>query len=100
MTDRRVVSGILFSPRGGSAHAARALNARLPGEGWDTSLVAGSRRDAGPAQDARAFYGELDDLSVVDFTTALASPAARRGADAPLVRGPSRRTRPRLRVAR
>jgi len=95
MTDRRVVSGILFSPRGGSAHAARALNARLPGEGWDTSLVAGSRRDAGPAQDARAFYGELDDLSVVDFTT-----AARRGADAPLVRGPSRRTRPRLRVAR
>ena len=71
---RRVVSGILFAPRGGSAHAARALNARLPGEGWDTSLVAGSRRDAGPAQDARAFYGELDDLSVVDFTAALASP--------------------------
>ncbi len=73
MTDRRrVVSGILFSPRGGSAHAARALNARLPREGWETSLVAGSRRDAGPAQDARAFYGELDDLSVVDFTAALA----------------------------
>jgi glycosyltransferase involved in cell wall biosynthesis len=71
---RRVVSGILFSPRGGSAHAARALNARLPGEGWDTSLVAGSRRDAGPAQDARAFYGEVEDLSVVDFTAALASP--------------------------
>ena len=70
---RRVVSGILFSPRGGSAHAARALNARLPGEGWDASLVAGSRRDAGPAQDARAFYGELDDLSVVDFTAALAA---------------------------
>lgn len=74
MTGRRVVSGILFSPRGGSAHAARALNARLPGEGWETSLVTGSRRDAGPAQDARAFYGEVDDLGVVDFTTALASP--------------------------
>ena len=74
MTDRRVVSGILFSPRGGSAHAARALNARLPGEGWDTSLVAGSRRDAGSAQDARAFYGAVDDLSVVDFTAALAGP--------------------------
>ncbi len=74
MTDRRrVVSGILFSPRGGSAHAARALTTRLPDEGWDASLVSGSRRDAGPVQDARAFYGELDDLTVVDFTAALAA---------------------------
>lgn len=74
MTDRRVVSGIVFSPRGGSAHAARALSARLPGEGWDSALVAGSRRDAGSAQDARAFYSGLDHLSVVDFTPALAAP--------------------------
>ena len=74
MADQRVVSGILFSPRGGSAHAARALNARLPSEGWAASLVAGSRRDAGPAQDAHAFYGEVAGLSVVDFTAALRAP--------------------------
>lgn len=68
---RRAVSAIYFSPRGGSSHAARALCGRLAGEGWRASLVAGSRRDAGPDQDAGAFYGELDDLSVVDFTAAL-----------------------------
>ena len=69
----RVVSAILFSPRGGSSHAARALSAGLPDEGWDVSLLAGSRSDSGPEQDARAFYSGLDDLHVVDFTTALAA---------------------------
>lgn len=71
---RRVVSAILFAPRGGSSHAARALSARLPGEGWVSTLVAGSRRDAGPEQDARAFYTGQDDLHVVDFTDALLAP--------------------------
>ncbi len=70
---RRVVSAILFSPRGGSSHAARALSAGLSAEGWASSLVAGSRGDAGPDQDARAFYCEMEDLSVVDFTAALQS---------------------------
>ncbi len=75
MTDHgTVVSAILFSPRGGSAHAARALGLRLPAEGWTTSLVAGSRCDAGPDQDARSFYAGLDDLHVVDFTAALQTP--------------------------
>ena len=68
---RRAVSAILFSPRGGSAHAARALSAGLPGEGWTSSLLAGSRSDAGPEQDARSFYDAIDGLQVVDFTTAL-----------------------------
>jgi glycosyltransferase involved in cell wall biosynthesis len=68
---RRVVSAILFSPRGGSAHAARALSARLPDEGWDASLVAGSRSDAGGSQDAHDFYADLPGLSIVDFTPAL-----------------------------
>ena len=53
---RRVVSAILFSPRGGSSHAARAFSALLPSEGWDSSLVAGSRRDGDPEEDARVFY--------------------------------------------
>ena len=70
---RRVVSTILFSPRGGSSHAARALTSGLPDEGWTASLLSGSRRDAGPTQDARAFYDCLEDLATVDFTAALRS---------------------------
>ena len=67
----RVVSAILFSPRGGSSHAARALSARLPDEGWDATLLAGSRSDRGPEQDARAFYAGVPGLRPVDFTPAL-----------------------------
>ena len=71
---RRVVSAILFSPRGGSSHATRALSAGLPAEGWAASLVAGSRGDAGPEQDAHAFYAGQENLTVVDFTAALRAP--------------------------
>ena len=70
---RRVVSAILFSPRGGSSHATRALSARLPAEGWSASLIAGSRGDAGPDQDAHAFYAGQPHLTAVDFTDALAA---------------------------
>lgn len=70
---RRVVSAILFSPRGGSSHATRALCARLPAQGWTASLIAGSRGDAGPDQDAHAFYAGQHGLTVVDFTDALAA---------------------------
>ena len=69
----RVVSAILFSPRGGSSHAARALIRRLPEDGWDATLVAGSRSDCGPEQDATAFYAGAIDLRVVDFTPALSA---------------------------
>ena len=68
---RRVVSAILFSPRGGSSHAARALSLGLATEGWQSSLVAGSRGDASEQEDARVFYADVDELSVVDFTAAL-----------------------------
>ncbi len=68
----RVVSAILFSPRGGSAPAARALARGLRGEGCAVSLVAGSRRDLGPHGDAGTFYG---DVRAVSFDAALASAA-------------------------
>lgn len=71
---RRAVSAILFSPRGGSSHAARALAAGLATEDWSSSFVTGSRSDAGPEQDARRFYAPLADLTVVDFTPALGTP--------------------------
>ena len=68
----RVLSAILFSPRGGSAHAARALADGLRTQGCSVTLVAGSRADLGIHGDARAFYG---DVHAVKFDAALASGA-------------------------
>src|SRR2546423_54655 len=68
-----VVSAILFSPRGGSAHAARAHVRGLRELGWSVTLLAGSRGEAEPDGDARAFYG--DDVHAVDFSPALATDA-------------------------
>jgi glycosyltransferase involved in cell wall biosynthesis len=62
----------LFSPRGGSAHVARALAAGLRAQGCAVALVAGSRSDLGGHGDARRFYGD-GDVHIVDFDPALAS---------------------------
>jgi hypothetical protein len=64
----RVLSAIQFSPRGGSAHAARALARGLRDQDFEVTLLAGSRRDQGVHGDARAFYG---DVHPVDFDAAL-----------------------------
>jgi glycosyltransferase involved in cell wall biosynthesis len=69
----RALSAIMFSPRGGSAHAARTLARRLPDLRWTARLVSGSRDDLGSDGDARRFYAGLD-LEVVDFTAALRAP--------------------------
>ncbi|MDQ6749621.1 MAG: glycosyltransferase family 4 protein [Actinomycetota bacterium] len=66
----RVLSGILFFPRGGSAHVARALAHELARHGWAVTLVSGSRSDLGVDGDARCFYAGLD-VRPVDFTPAL-----------------------------
>src|SRR5882757_3274881 len=62
---RRVVSALMFFPRGGSSHVARALADALPDYGWDVTVVAGSL----PARhsDAEAFYDGLD-VVPVDFS--------------------------------
>jgi glycosyltransferase involved in cell wall biosynthesis len=82
----RVLSAILFSPRGGSAHAARALTRNLCDQGYAVTLVAGSRSDQGAHGDARAFYG--GSVHAVSFDAALATDAPQRFAgqagDAPL----------------
>lgn len=70
-----VLSAILFSPRGGSAHAARALAQGLRDQGCAVTLLAGSRGDQGVHGDARAFYG---DVRRVDFDLALASATPQR----------------------
>jgi glycosyltransferase involved in cell wall biosynthesis len=80
----RILSAILFSPRGGSAHAARALTAGLRQLGCAVTLVAGSRSDQDAHGDAQAFYG---DVHAVGFDAALATESPQRF-DAPLGSAP------------
>ena len=65
--------GLMFFPRGGSAHVARNLAHSLPGAGWEASIVSGSLSRPGRPGDARAFYRGLD-IHPVDFTAALDAP--------------------------
>lgn len=57
----RAVSGLMFFPRGGSAHVTRALAGGLPASGWDVTVLTGSCRGLG---DAHAFYEGLDVVAV------------------------------------
>lgn len=70
---RRLLSGVMFSPRGGSAHVTRALLSQLGSRGWSVRLLAGSRSDLGGDADARLFYDGLD-VVPVDFSRALTEP--------------------------
>jgi glycosyltransferase involved in cell wall biosynthesis len=72
----RVVMGIIFYPRGGSAHSTRGLARALMGQGWDVTLVSGSvsspdGQSVNPG-DARAFYSGID-VRPVDFAAALSA---------------------------
>jgi glycosyltransferase involved in cell wall biosynthesis len=60
---KRLLSGLMFFPRGGSSHVARALATGLPRHGWDVTVLSGSLAGHG---DARRFYRGLD-VHVVDF---------------------------------
>jgi glycosyltransferase involved in cell wall biosynthesis len=76
----RVVSALMFFPRGGSAHVARALARQLPANGWDVTIVSGSHRGA----DAREFYRGLDTVAVdFDAGDAPMQPSYEDRADAP-----------------
>jgi glycosyltransferase involved in cell wall biosynthesis len=78
----RVLMGLLFYPRGGSAQVTRALARALPAQGWDVTVVSSSLQLPGHPGDARAFFAGLD-IHPLDCTAALASPDPLR-ADAPL----------------
>ena len=62
----------MFYPRGGSAHAVRALTACLRAKGCEVTLVAGSRSDLAETADGRSFFGP--DVHAVRFDRALAAP--------------------------
>jgi glycosyltransferase involved in cell wall biosynthesis len=61
----RALNGIVFFPRGGSAHVARSLSAELSHHGWEVRILSGSI-PGGPG-DADVFYSGLD-VRTVDFT--------------------------------
>jgi glycosyltransferase involved in cell wall biosynthesis len=69
---RRLLSAVMFSPRGGSAHVTRALLRNLIELGWSVTLLAGSRSDLGGDPNAQPFYDGID-THPVDFAPALAT---------------------------
>src|SRR6266498_2561847 len=64
LTDKRVLMGLLFFPRGGSAHVAQNLAQALPATGWDVRILSGSVSIPGRPGDAREFYAGLDVVPV------------------------------------
>src|SRR5680860_1182006 len=78
---KTLLMALYFYPRGGSAHAARALARQLGKQGFDVNLLSGSRSDLGAIAEAGSFFAGLDPY-VVDYTPALA------GADPQRYEGP------------
>ena len=77
----RVLSALMFFPRGGSAHVARALARELPAHGCDVTIVSGSLPGLG---DAEHFYAGCDVHAVrFDRGEAPMHPSYEDRADAP-----------------
>src|SRR6266542_564815 len=66
----RVVSGLFFFPRGGSAQVARELARALPAAGWQARLAAGSLGRPGELTNARSFFAGID-VEPLDYSPAL-----------------------------
>jgi glycosyltransferase involved in cell wall biosynthesis len=74
MYDRRVmrskvVMGLLFFPRGGSAQVARYLARSLPQTGWDVAIACGSLGHSGDETHAQTFYEGLE-VHALDYEEA------------------------------
>jgi glycosyltransferase involved in cell wall biosynthesis len=69
---KKLLMGIYFYPRGGSAHVNRALAREFERNDFEVTVVSGSRADLGEHALASSFYPGLD-LRSVDFTPALES---------------------------
>jgi glycosyltransferase involved in cell wall biosynthesis len=63
----RVVMGLIFFPRGGSAQVARYLSRSLAGDGWDVTVACGSLGGPGEQSNAETFYAGLD-VRALDYT--------------------------------
>jgi D-inositol-3-phosphate glycosyltransferase len=65
----KILMGLTFYPRGGSAQVVRYLSRALIQLGHQVHLVTGSLRDGDPQHDAEVFYGGLP-LTAADYTPA------------------------------
>ena len=72
MATGRIIMGLLFFPRGGSAQVTRYLAAALGDAGWSVSLVAGSLGAPGQGTHAPTFFAGID-LQYLDYTAAVAA---------------------------
>jgi glycosyltransferase involved in cell wall biosynthesis len=70
MDPGRVVMGLLFYPRGGSAYVVRYLSPALARAGWSVSLAVGSLGAVGEETNAATFYDGLD-VHLLDSTDAV-----------------------------
>lgn len=70
---KRVLMGLLFFPRGGSAQVMRYLARGLPEQGWDATLVAGSLGKEGDPSHAETFFSGID-VRPVDYTASADAP--------------------------
>jgi glycosyltransferase involved in cell wall biosynthesis len=68
----KIVMGLLFFPRGGSAQVSRYLAAALGDAGWSVTLVAGSLGAPGEGTHAPTFFAGVD-LQHLDYTAAAAA---------------------------
>jgi glycosyltransferase involved in cell wall biosynthesis len=66
----RVVSGLFFFPRGGSAQVALELARALAGTGWQARLAAGSLGAPGELTNARSFFAGIE-VEPLDYTPTL-----------------------------
>jgi glycosyltransferase involved in cell wall biosynthesis len=69
----RVVMGLMFFPRGGSAQVTRYLGRALGDLGWDLTLVAGSLGNRAMDTNAERFFAGMD-VRPVDYTAAQRAP--------------------------
>ncbi len=67
---RRIVMGLLFYPRGGSAYVVRYLSPALERAGWSVSLAVGSLGQPGEETHAPTFFEGLD-VNFLDSTQAV-----------------------------
>jgi len=71
-TPNKLLMGIYFYPRGGSAHVCRAIAREFERNGSEVTVLSGSRSDLDEHTEAPSFYAGLD-LRAVDFAPALGS---------------------------
>ena len=69
----KVVMGLIFFPRGGSAQVARYLSRSLADDGWDVVVACGSLGGPDEQSNAETFYAGLQ-VCALDYTASAGAP--------------------------